>query len=171
MPADKILSQVLVLNASFEPIQISTARRAMTLIAKGAAIVQEPSKDFLRSGRVAFPLPSVIRLLSYRRVPRHSRAVSRKGIFLRDGHRCQYCRDEFVGNKLTLDHVIPKSRGGKNDWGNMVAACFDCNNKKSDRTPDEAGMPLAMRPMPFGLHQKHRQAAQANPLWDRYLFY
>lgn len=168
---DKTLRQVLILNASWEPVSITTARRAMTLISKGAAIVQEPSKDVLRSGKVAFPLPSVIRLLSYRHVPRYTRAVSRRSILLRDGHRCQYCMKEFPANKLTLDHVIPRSRSGRNSWENLVACCFPCNNRKADRTPEEAGMVLAARPKPFSMHAKHKQAASADPLWDKYLFY
>jgi len=168
---EKTLRQVLVLNGSWEPIQITTARRAMTLIAKGAAVVQESSKDFLRTSQMAFPLPSVIRLLSYRHVPRFSRAVSRKSILMRDGHRCQYCTREFVAGKLTLDHVLPKSRSGKNTWENLVTCCFPCNNSKGDKTPEEAGMTLAARPKPFGMHAKHRQAAANEPLWDKYLFY
>ena len=168
---DKTLRQVLILNAAWEPCSITTARRAMTLIAKGAAIVQEPSKDFMRSGHMAFPLPSVIRLLSYRHVPRYTRAVSRRSILLRDGHRCQYCMKEFVANKLTLDHVIPKSRGGKSDFKNLAASCFPCNNKKGNRTPDEAAMVLAAMPMPFNLHQRHKQAAAENESWNRYLFW
>lgn len=168
---DKTLRQVLILNAAWEPCSITTARRAMTLIAKGAAIVQEPSKDFMRSGHMAFPLPSVIRLLTYRHVPRYNRAVSRKSIFLRDAHRCQYCLKEFVASKLTLDHVIPKSRSGKNSWENLCTACFSCNNRKGDRTPEEAGMVLAMRPKPFSMHAKHRQAAANDGLWEKYLFY
>lgn len=168
---DNLYRQVLVLNASFEPLQVTTARRAMTLITKGAALVQEPSKHFLHTQHVRFPLPSVIRLLSYRQVPRFNRAVSRKAILLRDGHRCQYCLVKFMPNKLTLDHVIPKSKGGRNLWENLVAACYACNNRKGDMTPEEAGMTLAAKPRPFGMHQKHRQAAVDEPLWDKYLFY
>lgn len=162
----------LVLNGSFEPIHICTARRAMTLLAKGAAIVQEPSKHFIKTAHVRFPLPSVIRLLSYRHVPRYTRAVSRKSIFLRDGHRCQYCLEKFIAAKLTLDHVIPKSKGGRNSWENLVACCYPDNNRKGDRTPDEAGMTLATKPRAFGMHAKHRQAAsESDGSWDRYLFY
>jgi 5-methylcytosine-specific restriction endonuclease McrA len=167
---DKIHRPVLVLNGSFEPLQIITARRAMILIAKGAAIVQEPSKHFLHTSTMRFPLPSVIRLLTYRHVPRYTRSVSRKSILLRDGYKCQYCMQAFLPGKLTLDHVIPRSRGGQSTWTNMVAACYFCNNRKGARTPEEAGMTLGHRPQPFSLHAKHKQAAQHEPAWERYLF-
>lgn len=168
---DATYRQVLVLNGSFEPIAICTARRAMTLVTKGAAIVQESSKHFLHTSQMRFPLPSVIRLLSYRHVPRYTRAVSRKSILLRDGHRCQYCLTKFLPGKLTLDHVLPKSKGGKNTWENLVASCYPCNNAKSDMSPEEAGMILASRPRSFGMHARHKQAAVSEPLWDKYLFY
>ncbi len=168
---ENTLRQVLVLNASYEPINVITARRAMVLIAKGAAIVQEASKHFLCTPKMRFALPSVIRLLSYRRVPRYTRAVSRKSIMLRDGHRCQYCLRHLLPGKLTLDHVIPKSRGGQSTWENLVASCYPCNNKKSDKTPDEAGLHLAAKPRAFGMHAKHKQASAAEPVWDKYLFY
>lgn len=162
---------VLMLNAAFEPVHICTVRRAMTLIAKGNAIVMERSKHVIRTSSVSFPLPSVIRLLHYRHVPRYVRAVSKKSIFLRDDYRCQYCLVHGTAATLTLDHVIPKSKGGKIEWGNAVSACFPCNNKKGSMTPDEAGMPLARKPLPFSLHAKHKQAGAANPEWDKFLFY
>lgn len=154
---------VLVLNASYEPIHICTVQRAMVLICKGAAIVQESS------AQVKFPLPSVVRLLSYRHVPCQNRSASRKGIMIRDGHACQYCRKTLPATGLTLDHVFPKSRGGKSTWENLVACCYPCNNKKGDRTPDEAGMTLAKKPTKFGLHAKHRTLA-TDAAWDKYLF-
>lgn len=168
---DKTQKPVLVLNGSFEPINIVTAKRSMTLVAKGAAIVQEASKHFLHTSSMRFPLPSVIRLLSYRHVPRYTRAVSRKSIMLRDGNRCQYCLEKFLSSKLTIDHVIPKARGGKNTWENLVAACYPCNNEKGDKSPEEAGMQLAAQPRAFGMHSKHRQAASSEPAWDKYLFF
>ncbi len=163
--------QVLVLNGSWEPIHLITVKRAMTLLAKGAAVVQEPSKHVVRTSKMAFPAPSVIRLLSYRHVPRFNRSVSRKSIFMRDGFRCQYCLKPFSANALTLDHVIPKSRGGKSDFSNLTSSCFSCNNKKGDKTPDEARMFLAVKPMPFSLHQRHKQAAEDNEIWNQYLFW
>jgi 5-methylcytosine-specific restriction endonuclease McrA len=160
---------VLVLNTSYEAVNVVSAKRAMILICKGAAVVQEASARFLRTPSVSLPLPSVIRLVTYRYVPRHTRAVSRKSIMERDGHACQYCREKLPVSKLTMDHVTPKSRGGRTSWENMVACCYPCNNRKGNRTPDEAGMDLARRPLPFSIHAKHRAAA-TDPLWEPYLF-
>lgn len=160
---------VLVLNTSYEGVSIVSAKRAMILICKGAAVVQEASPYFLRTPSMSLPLPSVIRLVTYRYVPRHTRAVSRKSIMERDGHACQYCREKLPVSKLTMDHVMPKSRGGRSSWENLVASCYPCNNKKANRTPEESGMELARRPLPFSIHAKHRAAA-SDPLWNPYLF-
>jgi 5-methylcytosine-specific restriction endonuclease McrA len=133
----------LVLNASYEPINIVSARRAITLVPKGAAFVEKASRYTIRAARVAFSVPSAIRLVVYRRMPRQNRAVSRKSMLLRDRHMCQYCLRAFETKKLTLDHVVPRSRGGGSTWENLVACCLACNNRKADRTPAEAGMSLA----------------------------
>ena len=160
---------VLVLNASYEAVNVVSAKRAMVLVCKGAAVVQESSTHFLRTPSMRLPLPSVIRLVAYRFVPRHTRSVSRKSIMERDGFTCQYCRERLPAAKLTLDHVIPKSRGGRTSWENLVACCFACNNRKGNRTPSEAGMELARMPLPFSIHARHRSAA-ADAVWNRYLF-
>src|SRR5580658_2435247 len=137
---------VLVLNASYEPIHICSARRAITLVCKGAALVEEVSSYMVRTSKINIPVPNVIRLTRYRRVPRQNRSVSRKGILLRDGFTCQYCRSKLPAGDLTLDHVVPRSRGGRSTWENLVACCFGCNNRKSNRTPQEAGMSLVKQP-------------------------
>jgi 5-methylcytosine-specific restriction endonuclease McrA len=161
----------LVLNASYEPINVITARRAITLVMSGKAYVEAPSTYFVRTARLAVQIPSVIRLLLYRRMPRHNRAVSRKSIFLRDRYTCQYCHRTLPAKQLTLDHVIPRSRCGANSWENMVACCYSCNNRKADRTPQEAGMPLDRKPAQIGIHAKHRLiVGSAEPAWDRFLF-
>jgi 5-methylcytosine-specific restriction endonuclease McrA len=160
---------VLVLNASYEAVNVVAARRAVVLVCKGAAVVQETGAEFVRTPGLRLPLPSVIRLLAYRYVPRRSGSVSRKSIIERDGYRCQYCRARLPASKLTLDHVMPKSRGGRASWENLVACCYLCNNRKGNRTPTEAGMALMKKPLPFSIHAKHRSAA-GDPLWDRYLF-
>ena len=100
----------------------------------------------------ALPVPSVIRLLEYRRIPFQGRALSRKNILVRDRYTCQYCHKTFSGGDLTLDHVIPRSRAGETSWENMVACCHTCNNRKGSRTPEEAGMRLLRQPRPFSLH-------------------
>ncbi len=168
---ENTLRQVLVLNKSYIAIGIITARRAMTLIAKGAAVVLEPSKHVIHTSVACFPLPSVIRLERTKYVPHYNRAVSRKSILMRDGHTCQYCRTKLAPQKLTLDHVIPRSRRGANTWENLVTCCHACNNRKADRTPEEAGMSLAMKPRPFSMHARHKQAANTEPAWEKYLFY
>jgi 5-methylcytosine-specific restriction endonuclease McrA len=161
----------LVLNASYEPINVVPARRALALVLRGAACVEELSAFAVRTARVAVPIPSVVRLRVYRRLPRQSRAASRKNVMLRDRCTCQYCLGVFPPKALTLDHVIPRSRGGGGTWENLVACCFACNNRKADRTPAEAGMPLARKPAPIGIHAKHRLAAGAgDAVWNRYLF-
>lgn len=165
---------VLVLNASYEAINVISAQRAFTSLAKGIAVMEETSSVTVHSGRDKFLMPSVIRLLQYRRIPRRTRTLSRKGILSRDRYTCQYCLSEDSPSKLTLDHIVPRSRGGANAWENLVACCFSCNNRKGDRTPDEAGMPLRRYPRPFSVHtSRHllRDSAMDNELWQKYLYY
>ena len=162
----------LVLNCAYEPVNVVPAKRALTLVHGGKAYVEVPSGKFLQTSRMKIQIPSVIRLLVYRRVPRHNRAVSRKSILMRDRYTCQYCRQPFVAKALTLDHVIPKSKGGGNTWANMVACCFRDNNLKGDRTPEEAGMTLMHKPAPIGIHGKHRLLmSHEDESWSKYLFY
>ena len=119
-------------------------------------------------------LPSVIRLLEYRRIPRQTRALSRKNILMRDRYTCQYCHHTMPSGELTLDHVIPRSRSGESAWENLVACCYRCNNGKGDRTPEEAGLKLARRPRPFTLHtsrQLMRLIGHRDERWRKYLFY
>src|SRR5450759_6020037 len=128
---------VLVLNATYEPINVTAARRAIVLILKGVATTEEENGGFLHSARMAVRVPSVIRLTEFRRIPYQSRALSRKNILMRDRYTCQFCGRSLPASELTLDHVIPRSRGGHTDWDNLVACCHSCNNKKGDRLPDE----------------------------------
>jgi 5-methylcytosine-specific restriction endonuclease McrA len=161
----------LVLNASYEPINVIGARRALMLVLGGKAHVEEPSGHFIRTSKMSIQIPSVVRLLVYRRMPRQNRAVSRKSIMMRDRSTCQYRHRLFDAKKLTLDHVIPRCRGGGSTWENLVAACYACNNRKADRTPAEAGMALARQPAPIGIHAKHRLTiGSAASAWDKYLF-
>ena len=135
-----LLAPVLVLNASYEPINVCAARRALVLVLKGVAMTEEENGHFLHSARVAMRLPSVIRLLEYRRIPHQSRALSRKNILLRDRNTCQYCATVLPSSELTLDHVIPRSRGGLSTWENLVACCHPCNRSKGNQSPTEFGM-------------------------------
>ena len=135
------MSKVLVLNASYEPLNITSWRRAAVLIIKGKAEQVEHNGKFLYPD---FPLPTVIRLRQYVRIPYKDIPLTRRNLLQRDDHTCQYCG--YNGDGLTLDHVVPRSRGGGDSWENMVAACVRCNVKKGNRTPKEAGMPLVSQP-------------------------
>jgi 5-methylcytosine-specific restriction endonuclease McrA len=135
------MGKVLVLNASYEPLNITSWRRAVVLLLKDKAEQVE------HNGRIIyadFPLPTVIRLRQYVRVPYKDIPLTRRNILHRDGHACQYCGD--TGETLTLDHVIPRSRGGADTWENMVTACVYCNVRKGNRKPSEARMKLRKTP-------------------------
>ena len=171
---NRLQKPVLVLNASYEPINICAARRALVLVLKGVASAEETSAQVIHSSRRQVPLPSVIRLLEYRRIPHQTRALSRKNILMRDRYTCQYCYRTLPSCELTLDHVVPRSRAGETTWENLVACCHPCNNRKGNRTPDEAGMKLTRAPRPFSLHtSRHlmRLLAKSDDQWQKYLFY
>src|SRR5215469_4437662 len=112
----------LMINASYEPLRIVSLKKALTLLTKGVATVEVPTNILLHAG-LGIYAPSVIRLISYHRVPTKMPVVSRKNIFVRDGYRCMYCGQSHQAADLELEHVIPKSRGGRNVWENLVAAC------------------------------------------------
>jgi 5-methylcytosine-specific restriction endonuclease McrA len=138
--------QVLVLNASYEPLNVCSVRRAHVLVFKGKAEVLEELGQPLRSATDTFQWPHVIRLLHFVRVPRAvKRKISRKALFARDGHKCVYCGST---GRLTLDHVVPRSRGGDSVWENVVTSCAPCNLRKGNRTPEEVHMRLLVTPRP-----------------------
>ena len=130
---------MLVLNATYEPINVCTVRRAVVLLLKERAEVLEHGQWELRSENTAIVRPLVIRLTSYVRVPRdaHRRKITRRAVFARDDWTCQYCGSR---SNLTVDHVIPRSKGGSSAWENIVASCAPCNRRKGDRMPTQAGM-------------------------------
>ena len=164
---------VLVLNATYEPINVTAARRAIVLVLKGNAITEEENGSFLHSARVAFRIPSVIRLTEFRRIPHQSRPLSRKNILIRDRYTCQFCSRIFPASELTLDHIIPRSRGGHTDWDNLVACCHTCNSRKGDRLPEEAGLKLRRQPRPFTLPTRRhilRKPGRAGQRRRKYLF-
>lgn len=162
---------VLVINAYHEPISICQARRAMTLIVKEAAVIQEDI------GREIYPgimFPSVIRLRKYTYIPPRMQVTTRKNILARDNYMCMYCDVRLPAAELTLDHIIPESRGGPASWQNLVSCCSKCNRRKADRTPEEAGMMLRRKPRPATIHTaKHllRSMGADDPKWKPYLFY
>ncbi|MCP5118004.1 MAG: HNH endonuclease [bacterium] len=169
-----LTNPVLVLNASYEPINVCAARRALVLVLKGVAAAEEPSPHTVHSERRRMLLPSVIRLLEYRRIPHQTRALTRRNILMRDRYTCQYCELTRPAGELTLDHVIPRSRKGGSSWENLVACCIPCNNRKGNRTPEEVGMKLIRAPRPFTLHtSRHlmRLLAKTDVQWRKYLFY
>ena len=165
---------VLVLNATFEPINVTAVRRALVLMLKGVAQAEELHQNEVHSATHVHRVPSVIRVLAYRHIPQQTRALSRKNILLRDRNTCQFCGSVFPAAELTLDHVVPRSRGGSSSWENLVACCYQCNNRKGDRTPEEAGIQLARRPRPFTLYtsrQLMRLIGPRDEKWRKYLFY
>tara|TARA_Y100001968_G_scaffold49723_1_gene40135 strand:+ start:1530 stop:2033 length:504 start_codon:yes stop_codon:yes gene_type:complete len=134
--------QVLVLNASYEPLNITTWRRATVLMLKGKAeSLEEDSNRRIREGTM---LPTVIRLRHFVKIPFRELPLSRKNILQRDNSCCQYCG--YKGAKLSIDHVIPRSRGGLHCWENVITACVSCNLLKGNRTPQEAKMSLKNKP-------------------------
>ena len=137
---------MLVLNATFEPINVCTVRRATVLLLKARAELVERSERELHSESLTMPRPIVIRLTTYVRVPRdaHRRKITRRAVFARDRWTCQYCGG--IRGTLTIDHVIPRSRGGPSSWDNIVTCCAPCNRRKGDRLPRQAGMHPRKRP-------------------------
>lgn len=154
---------MLLLNASWEPLAVVTQRRAFTLVWRDKAELVEINDVPMRSADSAWPAPSVVRLIRYVTVPRRSPAVTRRAVIERDGGRCSYCG--CSGGLLTLDHVVPRSRGGRHAFENLVAACALCNNRKADRTPEEAGMPLRVKPY----IPTTRDVFAQDPAWAPYM--
>ena len=137
--------RVLVLNATFEPINVCTVRRAVVLLLKDKAELLERSRMELHSESSTIARPVVIRLIAYVKVPRdvHRRKITRRAVFARDSWTCQYCG---ARSNLTVDHVIPRSKGGGSTWENIVASCAPCNRRKGDMTPIQANMHPAREP-------------------------
>jgi len=137
-------SAVLVLNQSYEPLNVCQARRAVVLLYRGKAELLEDGRGEIRSVSQAFPLPSVIRLIYLIKHHRAQCRLSRLEVFSRDRFVCQYCGRET--RQLTLDHVIPRHQGGQHVWENVVSACIPCNHRKAGRTPEQARMRLIRQP-------------------------
>jgi len=162
--------RVLVLNASYEPINVCTVRRATVLLLKRRAEILEEGGWRLHAESLTIPRPVVIRLVTYVRIPRdaHSRKITRRAIFARDRWTCQYCGRER--GKLTVDHVIPRSKGGSSAWDNIVTCCAPCNRRKGDRLPRQAEMHPRNHPKPPGpTIFVHVAASAIPPIWEQYL--
>ena len=136
--------KVLVLNADYSAISVCSVPKAFLLVyLEKAELLKGDDRARLRTVSTSFPLPSVIKLHHYVSMPYKGVVLNRQNIFKRDGNKCAYCGQS---RELTLDHVIPKSRGGKTNWDNLITACKRCNGRKGNDTPEEAAMPLLRKP-------------------------
>jgi 5-methylcytosine-specific restriction endonuclease McrA len=172
--ASRLSSRVLVLNSSYEPIHICTVRRAVVMIFKGHAVLQEPAGFCLRSVSSSFFAPSVIRLLHFVRIPYRNKLASKNNILIRDRYLCQYCGKPLRSQEVTLDHILPRSRGGESNWENLAACCPLCNVKKGSKLPEEAGLKLLRDPRNgSSFHFIHllRHYGNVDEKWRKYLFY
>lgn len=162
-------SPVLVLNQNYEPLNICRVRRAVVLLLCDKAEALENGRGNLRSVYDVFDVPSVIRLVYFIRRPRRQRKLTKLEVFNRDEYVCQYCGRE--SKELTLDHVIPRRRGGEHSWENVVSACVPCNRRKAGRTPTEARMPLLRQPTPPGKDGFYvpYHYLRVHTEWQRYL--
>ncbi len=159
-----------MLNQSYEPLTICNVKKAIILILLGKAeLVADNERKKIHTVSRTYPWPSVIRLNDFVKVPYKKIILTRRNILKRDGHKCAYCgRGDLP---LTIDHVIPKSKGGDDSWENLVAACLPCNNKKGDRTPEEAGMNLRIKPYaPNHIMFIKSAVTRIEETWKPYLF-
>jgi 5-methylcytosine-specific restriction endonuclease McrA len=164
-----INSPVLVLNQNYEPLDVCRARRAVVLIWRGKAEMLEKNSGMLNSATMTIPIPSVIRLVYMIKRPRTQRKMSRREVFLRDNHTCQYCGRQT--RELTIDHVTPRRLGGRHTWDNVVSACKTCNQRKAGRSPRVAGMDLMRQPCPpatVGYHIVFHRFDE-HPEWHKYI--
>lgn len=164
---------VLVLNATYEPLNVVSVRRAVLLLLKEKAEIVEAAEAWLRAERLALQVPLVIRLVYYVRIPRRfSLPLSRRTVFARDHYTCQYCGDQPGKANLTVDHVLPRSRGGETRWENVTTACALCNRRKGNRTPEEARMPLRRQPRrPRYLALTLLEGSSAPQAWHKYMYF
>jgi 5-methylcytosine-specific restriction endonuclease McrA len=181
----------LVLNKSWTPIQVTSVREAISLVAKGSALIIEPETyqthdlrtwndvsrakarlegETIRSTRLALVPPEVILLKAYQGQGERSVVFSRKNIFKRDRYTCQYCGAQPGPESLTIEHIVPRSRGGVSSWENCVLACIDCNMRKADRTPEQAGMKLRTVPRkPSWKTLAHVPSRERRESWEQFL--
>lgn len=174
-------SRVLLLNGStWEPLAVVSVPRAMNLLLAGKAIMVEQSGNVLRTVRKQFPVPSVIALKTFVNVPRRKAHWSRKGVLIRDNYTCIYCGARpgtLVKGKVlnksdfTVDHIVPRSRGGRDQWTNTACACSTCNHRKSDRFPNELGMRLQWEPKTPRTSYLVIAVGSGPDAWKRYIEY
>lgn len=161
---------VLVLNATNEPLNVVSTRRAIVLLLKDKAKLVEAAEASVRSERASLPMPLVIRLVGYVRIPHHWRMpVSRRGVLARDMYTCQYCGRQPGRKGLTIDHVVPRAQNGPKSWENLVAACIACNRRKGGRRPPEAGMRLLAQPfVPRLIAVAFVTSTSQHASWEKY---
>lgn len=166
------MTSVLVLNATYEPLSVVSIQRAIVLLLKEKAELLEAAETTLRARGMAMPVPLVIRMVYYVRIPRAmTLPLSRRTVMARDQYTCQYCGVTPGRTELTLDHVLPRSRGGRTEWENVVVACRTCNQKKGNRTPREAQMGLARSPRrPRYIALAFLSDSTPREAWNKYLF-
>ncbi len=159
-----------MLNQSYEPLTLTNVKKALILLFRDKVeLVADDARKRIRSTRNDYPCPSVIRLKSYKNVPFKKIILSRKNILRRDGNKCGYCGKS--GNDLTIDHILPKSRGGADTWENLVTCCIRCNNKKGNKTPPEAEMPLLLKPYrPDYIMILKSELGKIDDKWKPFLF-
>ena len=178
---------VLVLNRLYQPIQVTSIRRAITLFYKGDAravdsdyvtydfdnwadLQRQPEQSFIVTPTRNIAIPDVVQLLRFDRMPRQEVKFSRGNIYIRDRNRCQYCGRKFPTSDLSLDHVIPISRGGKSTWENVVCACLNCNVRKGSKLVHESGMDLIRQPARPKWHPLHRLQGRSFPeIWKNFV--
>jgi 5-methylcytosine-specific restriction endonuclease McrA len=170
----ELFEQVLLLNASFEPLNVINWKRAVKLVFMEKVEVVEESERVVRSVSESMRIPSVVRLVRFIRFRRREARFSRRNVYARDHYKCQYCAKRYPADELTCDHVIPRSRGGGTDWTNIVTCCVGCNRKKGGRTPEEAHLKLLKNPVRpswlWGFHAR-TPGRKAPPGWRTYLRY
>ncbi len=166
------MGSVLVLNASYEPLSVVSIKRAVVLLLKDKAEVIEAAEDILRSEFLTFQVPLVIRLVYYVRIPhRISLPVTRRALLARDRYACQYCGVQPGKHVLTIDHVLPRSRGGGTTWENVVIACKRCNGRKGSKTPKEANMQLLTKPKrPKYFALAYVTSLETRNAWEKYMW-
>jgi len=140
------MEQVLLLNITFEPLKVINWKKAIIMLTLGKVEVLEEHNREIHSVSFAIKLPAVIRLLRFVRRPKTPVKFSRQNIYIRDNYKCQYCGSKLPPAELTWDHVLPRARGGKTEWENIVTCCIDCNRGKGGRFPSEASMTLIRKP-------------------------
>jgi 5-methylcytosine-specific restriction endonuclease McrA len=162
----RVVRRTLLLNATFEPLCVVSLRRAVVLVLKDKAEIVTRDVAELHSARLSLPCPSVIRLLHFVRVPYRNRVpLSRRAVFARDEHRCQYCNRPAEN----IDHVIPRSRGGEHTWENVVASCRPCNARKENRFLHETDLRLRRRPVAPQSCWVVASGGPIDPAWQPYL--